>query len=366
MDYNIVVVGAGISGLSFTRAYAEKNPDKKIIVFERRDHIAGNCHDYIDENNILVQKYGPHIFHTENKRVWDFLSRFTDWSDYRHRVFAKHQDEYYPIPINRTTINKFFNLDLKTDEDVEGFLKTKALDVGSIKNSKDVVVSRVGTELYDAFIKGLTKKQWGVYPDQLPPYVLERLPIRLDEKDNYFNDEFQGMPLEGYTNMCEKMIDLPNIEVVLNQDFNEIKTDYTDQPVVYTGRIDEYYDNRYGELKYRAIKFVIETKDIPSYQPYPVVNHPDKEDEYSRVAEYQKFSDGESDKTTICKEYPGKNGPPTYPVPDDESKKLFEKYNRLKTDNIHFLGRLGKYKYLDIDDAVLEALEFSDKMNDSP
>ena len=363
INNQIIIVGAGISGLTIARKIAENNPSKQILIIEKRNHIGGNCYDFYDDHGILVQKYGPHIFHTNDKKAWDFLSRFTDWIDYKHKVIAKYKNDYYSIPINRYTINKFFKINLQNEKEVKKYLSEIKIPVKEIKNSKDAIISKFGSALYEAFIKDYSKKQWGIYPDKLPPAILERLPIRYDENDYYFNDKFQGLPKFGFTKMFEKMIDLPNIVVYLNQDFNKDK--YNNMSIIYTGSIDEFFDYKYGKLPYRYTKFLIQTLNQDSSQPNSVVNFPEKKYKHIRITEFKKFTSYKHNKTTICKEYIGEIGIPVYPLLLKKSLALYNKYLTEAPENIYFLGRLGRYKYLDMDKACEEALALYEEIKNN-
>jgi UDP-galactopyranose mutase len=361
---DVVVVGAGISGLTFSRAYAEKNPGKRILVVERREELGGNCHDRVNEEGLLVQKYGPHIFHTNSDKVWEFLSRFTKWSDYKHKVIARFGGDYYPVPINRNTINKFFKINLKAENEVKAYLDGLKVPQKEIKNSRDVVISRFGVELYEAFIRHYTKKQWGVYPEELPASVLERLPVRYDDNDYYYNAKYQGMPVEGFTRMFERMVDLPNIRLNLGQDFRAVKDDFDDETmIIYTGRVDELFDFSKGRLPYLYTGFVFETLGTESYQPNSVVNHPEEETKHIRSTEFKKLTMQRHAKTTICKEFMRPDGVPTHPVPGDGSKILHAEYSGSAPKNMHFLGRLGRHRYLDIDAACAEALNLAEELS---
>lgn len=361
-EYDVLIVGAGISGCTIAERMSAAG--KTVLLIDKREHIGGNCYDHFNEHGILVQKYGPHIFHTKNKRVWDYLNRFTRFNDYRHKVVARYKDELYPIPINRTTFNKFYGLNLD-EEGMKTHLERIREKIPDIKNSRDVVVSKLGVELYDAFVKDYTKKQWDCYPEDLSPEVLQRLPIRYDDNDQYFNDPHQGIPVEGYTKMFERMIDSPNITVLLDTDYRDVLAELEYGMLVCTAPIDAYFDYKFDRLPYRALEFHFETHDREYFQENSVVNYPGLDVPYTRITEFKYFLDQEIlGKTTILKEVATWEGEPSYPVPKPETKKIVAKYQELAAaeKGVHFLGRLGRYKYLDMDAACAEALELADEL----
>jgi UDP-galactopyranose mutase len=360
---DILVVGAGLSGLSFARKYAEDHPREQVHIIDKRSHIGGNCHDFIGEYGILVQKYGPHIFHTNEERVWSFLSRFTEWIAYRHRGLAKYRGQHYPMPINRTTINKFFGKNLKTESEVREFLDTVREHGGEIRNSRDVVVSRFGEELYNAFIRDYSLKQWGVSPTELQSFVLERLPIRYDDNDSYYNAKYEGIPSLGFTFMFSKMADLENIRIFLDTDFFDFRKNIKKEtPIVYTGRLDEFFGYKHGILPYRHSRFIFESLDTLDFQPNSVVNYVEPEPEYIRVTEFKKLYMQDAVGTVICREYSGDEGIPTYPMPLFGVEEKIQKYLSCSPENMCFMGRLGLHRYLDMDRACSEALDLAEEM----
>lgn len=360
--YDFLIVGAGFSGSVLAERLA--NDGKKALVIDKRNHIGGNCYDYSSEDGILVQKYGPHIFHTAEKKVFDYMCRFTKFNNYRHKVIAFYRGRYYPIPINRTTINSFYGLKLKNEQEVKDFLETKRAKIEKIDNSRDVVVSRFGAEMYEAFVKHYTKKQWDLYPEELDRSVLERLPIRYNTNPYYFDDKYQGMPKNGFTQIFEKMLKKKNITVLINTDFFEKKNKFKFRKMVYTGKIDQFFKYKFGKLDYRCINFAFETLNKKNYQPNSVVNYTDNDVEFTRTTEFKKFYMKKGKKTVICKEYPTWEGEPSYPVMDEKNEKLIKKYmgeaNKLK--NVYFAGRLGTHRYLNMDRAVSEALKLYEKI----
>lgn len=352
-----LVVGAGITGLTIAERLAARGVD--VVVVEKRSHIGGNCYDYRNDDGILVHQYGPHIFHESDQTIVDYLSRFTDWVPYQHKVVARYQDAYYPIPINRTTINRFFGVALNDDEAVRGFLESKRVPVDEIRTSRDVVVSKYGEELYEAFIRHYTKKQWDHYPEELDKSILERLPVRYDDNPYYFNDTFQAMPANGYTPLFERMTDHPRIRVLLNTAFADVDNLADYEMIIYTGRIDEYYAFDHGPLQYRCIDFRFETVAAESYQPYPVVNYPGPEVGYTRCTEFKHFYGTPSPRTVILKEYPSWEGEPSYPVINPSNTERFSHYvERSRAEpGIVFAGRSGRFRYLNMNQAVREALD---------
>jgi UDP-galactopyranose mutase len=360
--YDVLIVGAGFSGLTLAERFAAGG--KKVCLVEKRESIGGNCYDYTDENGILVQKYGPHIFHTKSEKVFQYISKFTKLTSYRHKVIAYYKEKYYPVPINRDTVNRFYNLNLKTDDEVKEFLETKKVQAYKISNSRDVVVSKFGVELYDAFVKNYTKKQWDAYPEEMDKSVLERLPIRYDTNPYYFDDPYQGMPENGFTEMLKKMMNNKNITLMTGTDFFKIKGKIEYNILIFTGRIDQFFDYKFGKLDYRCLEFEFETLNKGSFQPNSVVNYTDDDVKFTRITEFKKFYNTKRKKTVICRECAAWEGDPAYPVMNDRNKALIAKYleEAKKLKNTYFAGRLGSYKYINIDTAILDALELYDKI----
>jgi len=355
MKYNYVVVGAGLAGLTIAERIAEVL-NEKVLVIEKRNHIGGNVYDSYNEDGVLIHNYGPHIFHTNDKEVYDYLSQFTPWNDFWHRVLTQVDGNLIPMPITVETINKLYNLNLSCEE-VEAFLKKKAISIDEIKTSKDVALSKVGQDIYEKFFENYTKKQWGIDPGEIDTSIISRIPIRSNRDTRYFSDKYQGMPKYGYTKMCENMIQNKNIKLLLNTDYKEVIDDIEYEKLIYTGPTDYFYDYKYGKLAYRSINFVFETHDKEDYQPAPVVNYPNDYD-YTRITEFKKLTYQEHKKTTILKEFPCDEGEPYYPFPTKEWKEKFKLYQEdmKKEKTVLFLGRLAEYRYYNMDAVVRSAL----------
>jgi UDP-galactopyranose mutase len=359
--FDYMVVGAGFAGSVMAERLASVY-GKKVLVVEKRPHIAGNAYDHYNDDGLLVHKYGPHIFHTNSQDVFDYLSRFTEWRPYQHRVLASVDGQLMPIPINLTTINQYFGLNL-TAFDVEAFLQKLAEKRDTIKTSEDVIITKVGRELYEKFFKNYTRKQWGLDPSELDSTVIARIPVRSNRDDRYFSDKYQVMPKHGYTRMFEKMLDHPNIKVMLNTDYNEVKDLIPYQEMIYTGPVDAYFDYCFGKLPYRSLQFRHETHSVEKFQEAPVVNFPN-EYPYTRCTEFKALTGQEHPKTAVVYEYPTAEGDPYYPVPRPENAELYRKYERLARDTqgVHFVGRLATYKYYNMDQVVAQALTLCTKI----
>jgi UDP-galactopyranose mutase len=360
--FDYLVVGAGFAGATMAERLASHG-GKSVLLCDKRPHIGGNAYDHYDEAGILVHKYGPHIFHTNSKDVFEYLSKFTGWRPYEHRVLASVDGQLLPIPINLNTINQLYGTSY-TSAELEAFFKSVAEPVEQVRTSEDVIVNRVGRELYEKFFRNYTRKQWGLDPSELDAQVTARVPVRTNRDDRYFTDTYQVMPLHGYTRMFEKMLTRPNIKILLNADYREIEQTIPHAEVIYTGPIDEYFDYRYGRLPYRSLDFVFETRNVPVAQSAPVINYPN-EQPYTRVTEFKYLSGQEHAKTTLVYEYAKAEGDPYYPVPRPENTALYRKYQELgdATPNVHFLGRLGTYKYYNMDQVVAQALTLYSKIS---
>ena len=353
--FDYLIVGAGFAGSVLAERLANGS-NKKVLICDKRPHIGGNAYDCYNDEGILIHKYGPHIFHTNSKDVFDYLTDFTEWREYQHRVLANVDGMLLPIPINLDTINKLYGLNLTAFE-VEGFFKKVAEPVEHIRTSEDVVVSKVGRELYEKFFKNYTKKQWDLDPSELDASVTSRVPTRTNRDDRYFTDLYQAMPKQGFTRMFEKMLDSPNIKIMLNTDYRELLNEISYREMIYTGPIDAYFNYRYGKLPYRSLEFKHETHDKEQFQPAPVVNYPN-EQPYTRITEFKYLTGQEHKKTSIVYEYPQAEGDPYYPIPRKENADIYQKYKALadaETD-VHFVGRLATYKYYNMDQIVAQAL----------
>jgi UDP-galactopyranose mutase len=357
--YDYLIVGAGFAGSVLAERLASQH-GARVLLIDRRPHVGGNAYDEPNEAGILYHKYGPHIFHTNSEQVVDYLSQFTEWRPYEHRVRAQVRGQLVPIPINRTTLNMLFDLDLQTDEDAAAYLASRAEPIDVITTSEDVVINAVGRELYELFFRGYTRKQWGLDPSDLDKQVTSRIPTRTNTDDRYFSDTFQAMPLNGYTKMFETMLDHPLIEVRTGVDFVELKDrahEIADH-IIYTGPIDEYFDFRFGKLPYRSLRFDHQTLEKEQFQPVAVVNYPDETVPYTRISEYKHLTGQQSPVTTITYEYPSAEGDPYYPIPRPENQEVFKRYEALAdaTAGVTFVGRLATYRYSNMDQIVGQAL----------
>jgi UDP-galactopyranose mutase len=353
--FDYLVVGAGFAGSVLAERLAA-GAGKRVLVIDRRPHIGGNAYDHHDEAGVLVHRYGPHIFHTNSAEVFAYLSRFTEWRPYEHRVLASVDGQLVPMPINLDTVNTLYNLSLSSFE-MEEFLAAQAEPVEQVRTSEDVVVSRVGRELYVKFFRNYTRKQWGLDPSELDAAVTSRVPIRTNRDDRYFTDTFQAMPRHGYTRMFERMLDHPRIKVMLQTELSEVDGLVPYREMVYTGPVDEFFGCCYGRLPYRSLDFRFETHDEPRRQPVAVINHPNSND-YTRVTEFKHLTGQEHARTTLVYEYPTADGDPYYPVPRPENRELYGRYRALADEQagVHFVGRLATYKYYNMDQVVAQAL----------
>ena len=351
-----LIVGAGFAGSVLAERIASQR-NETVLIIDKRSHIAGNAYDHLNENGILVHKYGPHIFHTNSSQIVSYLSKFTNWRPYEHRVLAKVDGQLVPIPINRTTINRLYKLDLSESE-VENFLRQRAVPGERPKNSEEAVVQKVGWDLYRKFFQGYTRKQWGLDPSELEASVTARIPVRYGDDDRYFGDTFQQMPSLGYTRLFENMLSSPNIDVELETAYADVKGRHLAKRVIYSGPIDEYFGYRFGKLPYRSLRFEHVTLPIHSFQPAAVVNYPQTE-AYTRITEYKKLTGQSHPQTSISYEFSSSEGDPFYPVPRPQNAELFAKYDALARaqDNVWFVGRLANYRYYNMDQVVGQALK---------
>jgi UDP-galactopyranose mutase len=359
--FDYLIVGAGFSGSVIAERLASCS-GKKVLIVDRRNHIGGNAYDHYNEHGILIHKYGPHIFHTNSHEVFEYLSCFTQWRTYEHRVLTSVDGQLLPIPINLDTINKLYGMNLNSFE-VEEFFKSLAEPKEYIRTSEDVVVSKVGRDLYEKFFRGYTRKQWGLDPSELDKSVIARVPTRTNRDNRYFTDTYQAIPLHGFTRMFEKMLAHPNIKVMLNTDYREILRAIPYREMVYTGPIDEFFNYRYGILPYRSLDFQHETHDTPVFQSAPVINYPN-EHLYTRVTEFKYLTGQEHTKTSIVYEFPKAEGDPYYPVPRSDNNDIYKQYKALADAmlGVYFVGRLATYKYYNMDQCIAQALSVYGKI----
>jgi len=358
MNIDVLVVGAGMAGSVVAERLASAG--KQVLVMDRRDHVGGNCYDEYDEHGVLVHRYAGHIFHTNLKHVVAYLSRFTDWRPYEHRVRAFVDGKLVPFPINQDTINMLYGLDLD-EEGAKRFLESVREPREPIRTSEDVVVNAVGWALYEKFYRNYNRKHWGLDPSQLSASVAARIPVRTNRDGRYFEDEFQAMPLHGFTKLFERMLDHSNIDVQLNMDFEKIKSRVHAERIVYTGPIDEYFGCCYGKLPYRSLR--IEHEHLPNMEyflPVGTVNYPNDYD-FNRIAEFKHMTGQCHSGTTIVRDYPTAEGDPYYPIPRPGNEELYQEYKALadKEANVTFIGRLAQYRYLNMDEVVGTALKAS-------
>jgi UDP-galactopyranose mutase len=359
MNFDILVVGAGFAGSVIAEQLASSG--HKVLVIDRRSHIAGNAFDEPDKNGILIHRYGPHIFHTNSAQVFNYLSRFTEWRHYEHRVLASVDGQLVPIPINLDTVNRLYNLNLDEAGLVAFFEKVRE-PRDPIKTSEDVIVNTVGWELYKKFYRGYTRKQWGLDPSELFASVASRVPVRTNRDDRYFTDTYQFMPKNGYTSMFRKMLDHPNISLELETDYESLRDKTSARHIVYSGPIDEYFRNCYGNLPYRCLTFEHEhLAGCEKFQPVGTVNYPNDHD-YTRITEFKHLTGETHSGTSIVREYPQATGDPYYPIPRPENDILYKKYQALaeKEENVTFVGRLAQYRYYNMDQVVGAALSAVD------
>jgi UDP-galactopyranose mutase len=351
----ILIVGAGYAGSVMARELADAG--RHVLVIDKRPHIAGNAYDELDAHGVLVHRYGPHIFHTNAERIFSWLSRFTKWRPYEHRVRGVVEGVLYPFPINRDTLNRLYALDLD-EAGAAAFFERVREPRDQVQTSEDVVLNSVGRDLYEKFFLNYTRKQWGLDPSQLKAGVAARIPVRTNSDDRYFTDTFQSMPLHGYTKMFEAILDHPNIRVDLNVDFDELRARSKASHVVYTGPIDAYFSYRFGRLPYRSLRFEHEhLPNVARFQETGTVNYPN-DHAYTRITEFKHLTGQQHSGTSIVREYPQAEGDPYYPVPREENEALFKRYEELaaKEANVTFVGRLAQYRYYNMDQVVGAAL----------
>jgi UDP-galactopyranose mutase len=367
-SYDTLVAGAGYAGSVIAERLASEC-GQRVLVIDRRSHIAGNAYDYYDEHGVLCHRYGPHIFHTQSEKVWTYLSRFTEWRPYEHRVLAMVDGKLLPMPINRDTVNGVYGLKLTTDEEVEQFFAERAEPRERIETSEDTVVAKVGRELYEKFFRGYTRKQWSRDPSELNASVCARIPIRFNTDDRYFTDRFQTMPADGYTAMFRRILDHPRIEVRLGVEYADVRDEIDYNHLVYTGPVDEFYGYRFGRLPYRSLHFEHETHPTPDgglVQPSATVNYPSEEVPFTRRTEYRYLTGQRHEASTISVEFPRDEGDPYYPVPHPANRELYKRYEALgdADPNVTFVGRLARYQYLNMDQVVGQALSVFDRLRE--
>ncbi len=363
--FDVIIVGAGISGATLAECYARVKK-ARVLVIEARDHIGGNCYDYLDKSGILVAKYGPHYFHTNDEGVWKYVSRFTEWHPYEHRVLSHVDGKKVPVPVNITTVNRLFGLDMKTGAEMEAWLEANREKVAEPLHSEHSALARVGRILYEKMFKGYTQKQWDKHPSELDKSVMDRIPVRTDFDDRYFTDTHQAMPKDGYARIFEKMLADPLIEVRLNTGWEDIKDSIVWDKLFFTGRIDEYFKEKLGKLEYRSLRFEHETIEKESFQDAAQENYPSGETAFTRIVEYKKATGQRHPHTAISREYPTWDGEPYYPVPSPRNHELYKEYQKAaaaeEKQGIYFVGRLANYKYFNMDQAFRNALDLFERI----
>ena len=360
--FDWLIVGAGFAGSILAERLASQRGER-VMVIDRRPHIAGNAYDHLDSAGVLIHRYGPHIFHTNSKQVFDHLSRFTRWRAYEHRVLAEVKSPLtgepvrVPMPINLDTVNRLYGLSL-SERELEGWMAERAERVPEIRTSEDVVVSKVGRELFELFFRGYTRKQWALDPSELDKSVTARVPTRTNRDDRYFTDAFQAMPLEGYTRMFERILAHPNITVRTGVDYEEARWTVPHRRVVWTGPVDEYFGFRFGKLPYRSLRFEHRTLERERFQPVGTVNYPAEEVPHTRISEYKHMTGQRHPSTSVTYEFPSAEGEPYYPIPRPENQVSYKRYEALAdaTPDVWFVGRLATYRYYNMDQIVGQAL----------
>jgi UDP-galactopyranose mutase len=359
--FDYLIVGAGFAGSVLAERLASEH-GKKVLLCDTRPHIGGNAYDRYDDHGVLIHQYGPHIFHTASARVFEYLSRFTAWRPYEHHVLASVDGKLVPFPINLNTLEALYGMPFTAESALE-FFRARAEPCRHARTSEEAVVGKIGRELYEKLFRNYTRKQWGRDPSQLDASVAARVPARTNRDDRYFTDEFQAMPLHGYTRMFENMLSHRNIHIVLNADYRDIAREIRYRHMIYTGPVDAFFDYRYGKLPYRSLDFRFETHDREWFQPGAVVNYPN-EHEYTRITEFKHLTGQKHAKTSVVYEYPKAEGDPYYPVPSPETAALYQRYKALADaePDVHFVGRLATYRYYNMDQVVAQALATFDQI----
>lgn len=364
--YDIIVVGCGLSGCVIAERFANVL-NKKVLIIDKRDHIGGNCYDFIDEDtNIRVSKYGPHFFHTNYEDVWEYINKFEEWERYDHKVVSVVENKLVPVPVNITTVNMLCQQNIKNENEMNQWLSNNQVKYDEIKNGKQMACSLVGEQLYEKLFKNYTYKQWDKYPDELLPETLARIPVRNNFDDRYFTDKYQVLPKNGYTTFIKNMINNENITIKLDTDFFKLDKDFLkDKIVIYTGPIDHYFSKiGYEKLEYRSLNIIFEKYyNMNYFQTHTSFNYPEMNLSFTRITEYKHCLNQKSPHTIISKEYSCSDGEPYYPVLNDRNVKLYEKYKKLAEDetingNIHFIGRLANFKYFNMDQAIKNSLDY--------
>jgi UDP-galactopyranose mutase len=359
--FDYLIVGAGFAGSVLAERLASQMK-AKVLLCDKRPHIGGNAYDHYDDHGLLIHKYGPHIFHTASARIFDYLSQFTSFRPYEHRVLASVDGKLLPFPINVDTVNRLYGLSLNAEQTAAFFARV-AEPIKHARTSEDAVVGKIGRDLYGKFFRNYTRKQWGLDPSELDASVAARVPARSNHDDRYFTDAYQAMPAYGYTRMFENMLDHRNITIVLNTDYRDVAAEVKFRQMIYTGPVDTFFDCRYGKLPYRSIDFKFETHALSRFQPAAVVNYPN-EHAYTRITEFKYLTGQSHHKTSIVYEFPTDQGDPYYPVPRKENAELYQRYKALAdaTPNVHFVGRLATYRYYNMDQVVGQSLALFDQI----
>lgn len=367
--FDALVVGAGFAGAVMAERLASQ-AGQRVLVVERRSHVGGNAYDEHNEAGLLVHPYGPHIFHTNSAEVFSYLSRFTAWRPYQHRVLASVEGQLLPMPINLDTVNRLYGLQLTAFE-LEGFFERVAEKPPAVRTSEDVVVSRVGRDLYNKFFRGYTRKQWALDPSELDASVTARVPTRTNRDDRYFTDTYQAMPRAGYARLFQALLSHPNIHVMLNTDYRDVVHAVPWKHMVYTGPIDAFFDHRFGRLPYRSLRFehvTVQPQQAHGHvQPVGTVNHPN-DHAYTRVTEFKHLTGQRHEASALVYEYPEAEGDPYYPVPRTENTALYRRYEAEaeQLSDVTFLGRLATYKYYNMDQVVAQALATFKRLHAAP
>ncbi len=353
--FDWLIVGAGFAGSVLAERIANVRGER-VLIIDKRAHTGGNAYDFYNSDGLLVHRYGPHIFHTNSERIFGYLSRFTDWRPYEHRVLADIRGQLLPVPINLDTVNRLYGLSL-TGEELEDFFRARAEAIDPIRTSEDVVVARVGRDLYETFFRGYTRKQWGLDPSELDRSVTARVPVRTNRDDRYFTDRFQFMPKDGYCALFANLLQHRKIQVLLQANYRDVREVIAHRRVIYTGPIDEYFGSCYGRLPYRSLRFKHETVRQAQFQPVAVINYPLDRD-YTRITEYKHLTGQQHPWTAVTYEYPTDEGDPYYPVPRPENQALYKQYEALAraAPDVWFVGRLATYRYYNMDQVVGQAL----------